>query len=329
MTKEPRLTDQLGEGHNPAALSIERFHTTDSECVRRFFANAYKAGWQLDGFASGSSLTVRRQAADGITIDEFLVKGRIRVKVRPADSVTVIQPRAGSLALADETISGPDAFLLCADGVPCTLETKPAQFHVVSIDAKLLHRVAAEEHPSLPEQIDFSGPHPRSRTIAGAWHRALDHVIAGFNSADAAQRPLMVRAATRMLTAATLECFPSNVNAGQDLLETLTVPQSFRDAVVFIQNHAGRGIGINDVAAALHLTPRAVQYLFRQQAGMTPTEYLRRVRLHNARADLMRGDPSTTTVSAVAQKWGFAHTGRFSAQYRQAYGESPRITLRT
>ncbi|OOK72761.1 bacterial regulatory helix-turn-helix s, AraC family protein [Mycobacterium kansasii] len=37
-------------------------------------------------------------------------------------------------------------------------------------------------------------------------------------------------------------------------------------------------IGVKDVAAVVHLTPRAVQYLFRQQLDTTPTEYLRRIR---------------------------------------------------
>lgn len=119
------------------------------------------------------------------------------------------------------------------------------------------------------------------------------------------------------------------MNSGVDLPGNAAVPAAFTGAVSFIQQHAGHGIGINDIAAAVRLTPRAVQYLFRQQLNTTPTEYLRRVRLHRAHRDLTSGDRSTTTVTEIAQRWGFAHAGRFAMLYRQTYGESPHDTLKT
>jgi AraC-like DNA-binding protein len=78
----------------------------------------------------------------------------------------------------------------------------------------------------------------------------------------------------------------------------------------------------------VHLTPRAVQYLFRRQLDTTPTEYVRRVRLRRAHQELISGDSSNSTVSEIAQRWGFAHTGRFAVLYRQAYGRSPHATLK-
>src|ERR1700720_1487345 len=36
---------------------------------------------------------------------------------------------------------------------------------------------------------------------------------------------------------------------------------------------------------------------------------------------------ANTTVSEIAQRWGFAHTGRFAVLYRQTYGQSPHATL--
>ncbi len=55
--------------------------------------------------------------------------------------------------------------------------------------------------------------------------------------------------------------------------------------------------------------------------------YLRRVRLALARADLVAAEPARDTVTAIAHRWGFHHQGRFSAAYREAYGELPRRTL--
>ncbi len=45
----------------------------------------------------------------------------------------------------------------------------------------------------------------------------------------------------------------------------------------------------------------------------------------HARRQLLAADPATTTVQAVAARWGFAHTGRFSAcpPYRHVRREGP------
>ena len=129
-----------------------------------------------------------------------------------------------------------------------------------------------------------------------------------------------------MLAGALLECYPSNLTE-QDLAGDPTLPETLKEAVAFI-HHRAADISINEVAAAVHLTPRAVQYLFRRQLDTTPTEYMRRVRLHRAHQDLVAGDRSNTTVTEIAQRWGFAHTGRFAVLYRQTYGQSPHTTLR-
>jgi AraC-like DNA-binding protein len=58
--------------------------------------------------------------------------------------------------------------------------------------------------------------------------------------------------------------------------------------------------------------------------------YLRRLRLHEARAELAShsASPNTITVTAVAGRWGFLHLSRFAEQYRQLFGESPSETLK-
>lgn len=146
-------------------------------------------------------------------------------------------------------------------------------------------------------------------------------------SADTAQQPLIVAAMTNLLAAAVLECYPSNVTE-HALADEHALPETLKDAVTFIHRNAAGEVGINDVAAAVHLTPRAVQYLFRRQLDTTPTEYMRRVRLNRAHHDLIAGTPATTTVTEIAQRWGFSHTGRFAVLYRQTYGQSPHTTLR-
>jgi AraC-like DNA-binding protein len=322
------LTDHHAETRGSAVRRPESFHAVDRESAQRFFDNIYAAGWRIIEFATGSAVTHRRSEAGLITIDEILFEGRISCEIRADDSVVVIQPRDGSLRVGGEPIPTGDAPVIAAEGMPCELRAYTARFTVVAFESKLLRKVVAERNSPAPQQIQFLSSRPRSGAVVRTWHRTLDYVVASFACADTGQQPLVIAEAAQLLAAAMLECFPSNVNSGQDLLANPAIPPTFKGAVSFIQRHAGDGIGINDVAAAVRLTPRAVQYLFRQQLDTTPTEYLRRVRLHRAHQDLIAGDRSTTTVSQIAQRWGFAHTGRFAVLYRETYGQSPHSTLR-
>ncbi|WP_413784026.1 helix-turn-helix domain-containing protein [Rathayibacter tanaceti] len=61
---------------------------------------------------------------------------------------------------------------------------------------------------------------------------------------------------------------------------------------------------------------------------VSPSVYLRDVRLDRARSDLVAGDPCSTTVAAVAREWGFGNLGRFASAYQVRFDEKPSHTLR-
>jgi transcriptional regulator GlxA family with amidase domain len=105
-------------------------------------------------------------------------------------------------------------------------------------------------------------------------------------------------------------------------------PRSLRRAIAFIHENAHRDIGLGDIAAAINVTPRSVQYVFRRHLRTTPLEYLRRVRLGRAHRDLQAADPAVDTVMEIAGRWRFSHPGRFSIAYREAFGHPPSRTLR-
>ena len=285
-------------------------------------------GWRLIGLAKGSAVSHRRSQARSITLDEIVIEGRLRCEVPAADGVVVIQPRAGSLTLADGSLPTADCPVLVADGMSCVLSLNAARFDVVSIAADVLQKAATDRRVPLAQQIQFLSWQPRSSAAVRAWHRALDYVTATFACADTAQLPLIAAAAAPLLATVLLECYPSNLTAEHDLLTDPTVPEALKDAVSFIHRYTTGDVGVNDIADAVHLTPRAVQYLFRQRLHTTPTEYLRRVRLHGAHQDLRAAESASVTVGEIAQRWGFAHTGRFAVLYRQTYGHSPHTTLR-
>lgn len=101
-----------------------------------------------------------------------------------------------------------------------------------------------------------------------------------------------------------------------------------RIAADLMETEPRRPLTIAKLAAEAHISVRSLQEGFQREFGMTPLGYLRDVRLRRAHADLRAGDPSVTTIAAIARRWGFPHAGRFSARYVAAFGEPPKATLR-
>jgi AraC-like DNA-binding protein len=105
-------------------------------------------------------------------------------------------------------------------------------------------------------------------------------------------------------------------------------PAVIRTARAFIEANAFNPITVTDIARAAGVGVRGLQQGFQRSVQSSPTEYLRHVRLREVHRELVAADPRTTTVGQVAARWGFAHQGRFAAQYRQRYGVQPGETLR-
>jgi AraC-like DNA-binding protein len=328
LTVDPGVARDPGRLSRPAALRHEQYRTHDPDDARRFFAAAYAPGWQLTGLGRGSAINHRRCDTGSVSLDEVMIQGRVRCEIPGAKPVLVIQPRAGSLSTAASSFREVECPVLVADGMSTVLQVNSARFDVVRIGEDVLRKVAAGQHAPLPQKIRFLDWRPRSRAAVRAWYRAMDYVTATLSAADTVQQPLIAGSAATVLATALLECYPSNLTADNDVLSDPGVPDALKDAVSFIHRHAASDVGVHDIAAAVHLTPRSVQYLFRHQLDTTPTRYMRRVRLHRAHLDLLASDRSTSTVGEVAQRWGFVHTGRFAVQYRQTYGQSPHTTLR-
>jgi AraC-like DNA-binding protein len=108
-----------------------------------------------------------------------------------------------------------------------------------------------------------------------------------------------------------------------------TPPRSAIMAAEYIEAYADHAIALDDLSRAAGVSGRALQLSFAQHYGLSPMEFLRRVRLAKVRDELARADPAAgVTVTSVALKWGFSHLGRFSGLYRSRFGEPPSATLR-
>jgi len=87
-------------------------------------------------------------------------------------------------------------------------------------------------------------------------------------------------------------------------------------------------MGVAQAAVALGITVRTLHNYCQKQLGMSPGRYIKLARLLHARMALLHADPACSSVNAVAIACGFTQPGRFSVDYRQAFGEMPSQTLR-
>ncbi|WP_018411511.1 helix-turn-helix domain-containing protein [Methyloversatilis thermotolerans] len=86
--------------------------------------------------------------------------------------------------------------------------------------------------------------------------------------------------------------------------------------------------GVDQLCERLHVTRRTLQNHFNSVVGMSPKDYLKRVRLNAVRRELQHGCDPARCVHDIAMHWGFWHLGHFSHDYRELFGELPSQTLK-
>jgi len=160
------------------------------------------------------------------------------------------------------------------------------------------------------------------------WLQLVHYVVTQLESEPAcAFGSLAAKQVEQTLLALLLDAQPHDYSEQLSQASTGCAPRHVRKAVEFIEAHAAEPIGIEEIVRASGAGMRSLYEGFRRFRGTSPMEFLRARRLRRVRKDLLDAPPGTT-VSDVAARWGFYQFGRFAAQYRQLFGETPSTTLR-
>ncbi len=93
-----------------------------------------------------------------------------------------------------------------------------------------------------------------------------------------------------------------------------------REAVRYIRNGIGKRLSVDEVAAAVHVSPSHLSHIFRQDLGMTVMECTTRIRLEEAKRLL--GDVRHS-ISEVARMVGYRDPAHFSRCFKKSEGVSP------
>lgn len=99
------------------------------------------------------------------------------------------------------------------------------------------------------------------------------------------------------------------------------VPQWIARVRERLQDCDGIPPSLFDLARSVGRNPAHVATTFKRVHGMTIGDYVRRLRLWRARDALVRD--SASSLSDIAQKYGFADQSHFTRQFRRLFGVTP------
>jgi AraC family ethanolamine operon transcriptional activator len=100
----------------------------------------------------------------------------------------------------------------------------------------------------------------------------------------------------------------------------------FRRAREYIHGGLQDGISIVALCAAIGVSRRALELVFRSVLGTGPGQYVRTLQLNQVRRDLLSNPGSAVSIGAIAARRGIWHWSRFSRDYRLMFGELPSQT---
>jgi AraC family ethanolamine operon transcriptional activator len=88
---------------------------------------------------------------------------------------------------------------------------------------------------------------------------------------------------------------------------------------------------IADLCRHVGVSRRTLQGCFQDALGLTPSQYLRMLRLNAVRRELcaLAAAGRPVSIGDVAARWGFWHWSRFAENYRLLFGELPSHTVQS
>src|SRR6266446_3462152 len=102
-----------------------------------------------------------------------------------------------------------------------------------------------------------------------------------------------------------------------------TQPRAVTQAVDFIHDNYAGDLSLSDIAAAAHLSPFHLSRIFKKATGVTPHQYLLRVRVNSARSLLTAG-AGDRSLAEVAAAVGFADQSHLTRHFKRMLGVTPK-----
>lgn len=97
-------------------------------------------------------------------------------------------------------------------------------------------------------------------------------------------------------------------------------------ALRYIREHYKEPLDVPTIARAAYMSPSTLHHNFRAVTSTSPIQYLKRIRLHEARLLMVHED---TTAAGAAAEVGYNSPSQFSREFRRLFGEPPAAHVRS
>lgn len=280
-------------------------------------------GRELPGMAlfyhrHGAHVTVRPNELEGFFLLQIPLRGQARVR------------HGGEEIICDNSRA-----VMLSPGKSIDMEFLPDCEQLIvrlsaSYLAQFLERQRLEVSPRHGLCFDASVP------LSGAAGRdllaALAYLVGAVAGENAAAPPaFLAESMSSLLLGTMLTCLP---HSGQQAVwrsgaaPPPLAPHYVKRALRYIEEFYASPISPEDIAGAANVSLRSLFGAFQHYLGITPMRYLRNLRLDKARELLQSGAGDAASVTLVASQLGFAHLGRFAAEYKARFGQSPSAALK-
>lgn len=112
-----------------------------------------------------------------------------------------------------------------------------------------------------------------------------------------------------------------------DIVQAISaaLPSSIVRVKTFIEQNYATPLSLLDLQRSSGLSSARLGLEFKEHLGCSPMRYLKKIRLEHAR-ELLLSRGSSRKISTIVFDVGLSHFGRFSVEYKAAFGESPKET---
>lgn len=313
-------------------LGTPVFETTDPHLAHDYLGAIYgEHGTKISGSEANFAFRAGTATLDDVAFGMFHHTMRYQADAQDGIVAPTIVEQMGPHTVRfttprlDTTMKFGQSMSL-AHRVPYLVDWDSCDVQLVMLSPTMLSEVAA---PRTSDRVELHLGLALTRASHQHWSqvtRMVRQVVAATTNLD--DRPLLRDELVRTLCTAALACFPNSTLGAAPMDSSKLMPDAVNRAVSYIDEHPDRPIGLTDIAHAAGLSPRALQAAFRRHLDTTPLAYLRQVRMDYAHRDLQASRPGDgQSVATIAQRWGFAHLGRFASSHRDRYGVLPRQVM--
>jgi AraC family ethanolamine operon transcriptional activator len=206
------------------------------------------------------------------------------------------------------------------------LSKNPQDMYVVSIDKDLINRYSVALLGKEVDDIQINSNRLKIKDrlsqmeLSNLWEETINLILS--SDLDLSDIDVANKIEDEMIRSILYNSAPTESNPSRSERH-----RAAKQARQYILENSKKQISILDICEAVCAAERTLYLGFGELYGLTPKAFLKYLRLHQARRELLLAEPGTT-VTNVAYRWKFYHLSRFATYYYEVFNEYPSETLK-